>query len=63
MKPETKAESTAPEHKSELASASVPKTDGNNSVPSSKAPLMIFFYFFPFFFFLFFFFFFFLKKI
>ncbi|KAE8055422.1 hypothetical protein FH972_012262 [Carpinus fangiana] len=38
MKPETKAESTGPEHKSEVASASVPKTDGNNSVPSTKAP-------------------------
>ncbi|XP_040989281.1 spastin-like isoform X4 [Juglans microcarpa x Juglans regia] len=39
VKPETKAESTTLEHKSEAeTSASVPKADGDNSVSSSKAP-------------------------
>lgn len=39
MKPETKAESAAPEHKSETeTSGSTPKTDGDNSVPASKVP-------------------------
>ncbi|KAG7956467.1 hypothetical protein I3843_11G124900 [Carya illinoinensis] len=38
-KPETKAEGTAPEHKREAETpASVPKTDGDSSVTSSKAP-------------------------
>ncbi|GMY30439.1 nuclear valosin-containing protein-like [Fagus crenata] len=39
MKPETKAESAAPEHKSETeTSGSTPKTDGDNQVPASKVP-------------------------
>jgi hypothetical protein len=44
MKPETKAESAAPEHKSETeTSGSTPKTDGDNSVPASKVPVSLFF--------------------
>ena len=43
MKPETKAESAAPEHKSETeTSGSTPKTDGDNSVPASKVPVSLF---------------------
>lgn len=39
MKTEAKADTAAPENKSETASTTVPKTEGEIAVPAAKAPV------------------------